>query len=228
MWEALLSGMDMDIAKEDLRFQPSRIANPYREVFFKDFNKPVIAADQPVEVNAFYRYGDVFGTLLLGEMEGYTELRSVLFDILTHYLSELDFRSGLCRDEYYAWFLRGDVAAGLYGAKNAERLDCFSRKEKRLVCAGLLRLYKVGASSRLFAQLLREIYPRSITYLDVRGIRELLIYIGQKRTKALTAQMELLCDLFVPADYDVKLFWDAHFGLIDTLETMEIGRIMMY
>jgi len=35
-------------------------------------------------------------------------------------------------------------------------------------------------------------------------------------------------DLFVPADYEVRLFWDKHFGLITVDETMEIGELVMY
>lgn len=227
MWEILLQGEEQGLAKENLRFRPARTANPYREVFFKDFNKPILNRE-PIDVNAYYRFGAIFGPLLGEDMETYAELRAVLFDILAHFLSELDLRSGLCQAEYYAQFLREDIAANVFGQKNAKRLACFDRREKRLVTAGLLRMYKVGTSMRLFAQLLRELYPNSIVYLDARGVRELLVYVGTKQTPALLEQLELLCDMFVPADYDVKLFWELHFGLIDTLETMGIGNVMMY
>jgi len=227
MWEAILQGEEQGIVKEDIRFAPARLANPYREVFFKDINR-ILLDGEPVEVNAYYRYGAIFSALLDEDMNKYTELRKVLFDILTHYLSELDLRQGLCRAEYYFKFLREDIEANLFGPKCGERLKCFTGKQRRLVLAGLLRMYKAGVSMLLLAQLLRELYPGSITYMDARGVRELLIYIGQKKTPALTAQVELICDLFVPADYDIKLFWDKHFGLIDTDETMDIGNIMMF
>jgi len=227
MWEALLEGEEQGIDKSDLRFAPSRMANPYREVFFKDFNKPILTSD-PVDVNAYYRYGDIFSPLLGDDMEEYPEIQAVLFDILAHFLSELDLRSGLCRAEYFAKFLREDITAGCAGWENAERFRHFNRREARIVAAGWLRTHKVGTSMKLFAQLLQALYPNSITYLDARGVRELLVYVGMKQTPALKAQLELLRDLFVPADYDVKLFWDMHFGLMDTLETMEIGKIMIY
>ena len=227
MWEALILAADQGLTKEDVRFTPARVANPYREVFFEDINSAVIGKT-PIEVNAYYRFGTVLSSLLREEMDGYAEIRDVLFDILTHYLSELDLSSGLCRTEYYMRFLGEDVLVGLFGRANAERFGCFSRKERRLVMAELLRVYRVGTSMRLFAQLLRELYPNSIVYLDARDVRELLVYVGKKQTKALFGQLELLCDLFVPADYDVKLFWEYHFGLIGTPETMEIGQIMMY
>lgn len=227
MWEVVLQGAEQGIGREDIRFAPSRLANPYREVFFKDINR-ISLDEESVEVNAYYRFGDIFGALLAEDMDKYPELQKKLFDILTHYLAELDLRQGLCRAEYYFKFLREDIEANLFGPKGGERLSCFGGRQRRLVLAGLLRMYKVGVSMRLLAQLLRELYPGSITYLDARGVRELLIYIGQKKTSALTAQVELICDLFVPADYDIKLFWDKHFGLIETDETMDIGNIMMF
>ena len=227
MWEVLLEGEELGLTKQDIQFRPSRMANPYREVFFKDFNKTVINRE-PIYANAFYRFGAIFGTMLDENMNEFQELRDALFDILTHYLSELDLRSGLCRAEYYAKFLREDIAHGLYGRKNKERLVYFKRKQARLVASALLRMYKVGTSLRLFAQLLRELYSGSIAYLEARSVRELLIYVGKKETKALAAQLDFLCDLFVPVDYDIKLFWHMHFGLIGTDETMEIGNVMMY
>ncbi|MDR2420678.1 MAG: hypothetical protein LBD49_01050 [Oscillospiraceae bacterium] len=227
MWEALLRGYDLGIAEEDIRFVPSKTANPYREVFFDDMNAG-LTAPGPVDVNAYYRYGAVFGPLLDEEMDGSPGMRDTLFDILAHYLTRLDLRQGLCRAEYYAKFLREDIWNGVFGKQNARRLPFFAGPQARLVLAALLRMYKVGASMKLFASLLRELYPNSIAYFDTEYGRELLLYIGQKETPELRGRLELLRDLFIPADYDVKLFWDMHFGLIGTDETMEIGQFMMF
>jgi hypothetical protein len=227
MWEALLRGEELGIAKEDIRFVPTKTANPYREVFFDDMNVGLTAAGS-VNVNAYYRYGAVFGPLLDEKMDGSADIREALFDILAHYLTELDLMEGLCRAEFHTRFLREDILSGIYGRRNAERIASFGRHGQRLALAALLRMYSAGTSMKLFAGLLRELYPRSIAYLDTHGGRTLLIYIGQKKTPVLEDQVNLLRDLFVPADYDIKLFWDMHFGLIGTDETMEIGEIMMF
>jgi hypothetical protein len=227
MWEALLRGNDLGIPEEGIRFVPSKTANPYREVFFEDLNAG-LTDPGPVDVNAYYRYGAVFGPLLDEIMDGSPGLRGTLFDILAHYVTRLDLRQGLCRAEYYSKFLREDISEGVFGRLNMLRLPCFAEPQTRLVLAALLRMYKVGASMKLFAALLRELYPDSIVYFDTEYGRELLLYIGQKETPELCGQLDLLRDMFVPADYDVKLFWDMHFGLIGTDETMEIGQFMMF
>ena len=227
MWEVLLKGEEQGIPREQIRFQPDSEANPYREISFQDFNKSRLS-EATVEVNAYYRYGAVFGNLLSEDMDKYPELRTVLFDILAHYLTQLDLRSGLSRAEYYAKFLRLDLLLGLAGHQNAVRLQSFNRRQAQLVSAAWLRIHQVGTSMQLLAQLLRELYPYSIIYLEVREKRELLIYVGKKQTAELTNQLELLQDLFVPTDYVVQIFWDLHFGLIGTDETMEIGNIMIY
>ena len=227
MWEALLYGEEHGLTKNSIRFVPSGISNPYREVFFTNVNKPIIS-ENPIEVNAYYRYSSVFGPLLTEDIERYSEFQHVLFDILAHYLSELDLRSGYSRIYYYIRFLCNDISSGLFGQENAERINYFSRSEKQLVSAGLLHLYQVGTSTRLVASLLRELYPSSAVYLDAISVIQLLIYIGKKEDKKLTEQLATICYLFIPADYSVKLFWEIHFGLIGVDETMEIGSIMMY
>jgi hypothetical protein len=227
MWEAALWADAEGIARETLHFCPARTADPYREIIPEHLNERVPNGDR-VLVNPYYRYGNVFGALLGESMDAHAELRDVLFDIFAHCLTKFDLREGLRRDEYYAGFLKEDIEAGVCGEENAERLRRFSGRKLRFVLSGLLSLYRTGTSMPMFAGLLRAIYPRAIVYLDVRDVRELLIYAGEKKTPELEAQLTLLCDLFVPADYDTKLFWDRHFGLIGVDETMEIGQIMMY
>jgi hypothetical protein len=227
MWEAALWADAEGISRESLRFCPAKTADPYREVIPEDLNRRAPEGNS-ILVNPHYRYGNVFNALLDESTDAHSELRDVLFDILAHYLTEPDLRAGLCRDEYFAGFLKEDIEAGVYGKENAERLRRFPRHRLRFVLSGLLSLYRTGTSVSMFAGLLRTLYPHSIVYLDVRGVRELLIYAGEKKTPDLEAQLDLLCDLFVPADYDTKLFWDLHFGLIGVEETMGIGEIMMY
>ena len=43
----------------------------------------------------------------------------------------------------------------------------------------------------------------------------------------LETQLDLLCDMFVPIDYEMKLFWDMHFGLIGVDATMKIDEIIV-
>jgi len=228
MWQALINGMSEGVAKEDVHFVPAKIANPYRETFFSDVNKVSVTAEEPIEVNALYRYAAVFEALIDGRLVAHGELRDKLFDILAHYVSELDLREGLSRAVYYAKFLCEDIAGCVFGEKNAESLVHFSSMKQRHMLSGLLRAYQSGMPLKLFAKLLRELYPNSITYLDNNVRLEFLIYIGKKKTDELEAQVQLLCDMLIPADYNVILFWDMHFGLIGIDETMEIGQIMMY
>ena len=228
MWQALLRGVAGGVAKEDIPFIPSKIANPYREVFFSDVNKTEVVAGEPIEVNALYRYASVFEALIDARLVDHDELRLKLFDILAHYISELDLREGYCRAVYYAKFLREDILGGVFGEENAQGIDFFSPSEQRHVLSGLTKAYQSGMSLKLFAKLLRELYPNSITYLGKKERAEFLVYIGKKKTKELEAQVKLICDMLVPADYDVILFWEMHFGIIGIDETMEIGEIMMY
>jgi len=38
MWEALIQGEENGLSRDCIRFRPSNISNPYREVFFENVN----------------------------------------------------------------------------------------------------------------------------------------------------------------------------------------------
>jgi len=227
MWEALLHGDFCGVSRDEIRFIPAKGTNPYRELIPNYVNvKPNV--NLPIEVNALYRYAQILESLIDASISGRVEFRSELFNMIAHFLSDLDLREGLCHTEYHAKFLRTCILEGLFSSKNAEAIGQFSTQQRRLVLTSLLKRYTAGTSTQLFAKLLRNLYPNSITYFDSYRKRELLIFIGKKRTEKLALQASLLCDIFVPIDYEVKMFWDMHFGLIGIDETMEIGQIMMY
>lgn len=54
-----------------------------------------VLTDLAVEVNGIYRYAAIFERSLEERMGRYPELRELLFDILMHYLAQLDLRQGL-------------------------------------------------------------------------------------------------------------------------------------
>ena len=146
MWEALLHGASCGIAKEEMRFVPAKSINPYREVSFKDVNRSVLS-NEPVEVNALYRYAPVFEPLIDERLDEHDELRLVLFDILAHYLSELDLREGLSRSEYYSKFLSEDIVNGHYGKGNAAAAQHFSSVQSRYFLAEIRRQTDLPASN---------------------------------------------------------------------------------
>ena len=226
LWEVLLAADEQDFPREKIRFEQTTAPSPYMEVAFEELNRQHLS-ETPIEVNAYYRFSAIFDHLLDG-LADYPEFRECLYDILMHYLAEINMREGLCRSEYYGLFLKEDVKAGRFGRQFTEVFDTFERRHRRFVTECMVRLYGLGASVTLFRSVMRQIYPRSIIYLDSVERRELLVYIGKKETPKLRRQVEFLLSMFVPFDYVVHLFWDMHFGIISVDETMIVDDFVTY
>lgn len=226
LWEVLLNADEQDFPRESIRFMQARTPAPYMEVAYEELNRQYLD-ETPVEINAYYRFGAVFDHLLNG-LEEYPELRDCLYDILMHYMAEINMREGLCKNEYYGLFLREDVKKGKFGRQFKKVFNTFPRNQVRFVVENMARLYSLGPSVMMFRTVMRQIYPKSIIYLDAVEHRELLIYIGRKETPEFKRQVDFLLALFVPFDYIVHLFWDKHFGILSVDETLDLDEFVVY
>jgi len=228
IWQILLNGQEQNIDEKDISFKPTTSANPYTEVSLENINQKLLDG-KPIEVNAYYRLGYVYDRLLEENIfENDASLRELLFDVLTHGLAWIDMRAGLCLHEYYGLFLKEDLIEGRFGKRYRSILEIFPHDKIRYVIDAMVALYQNGPSFNLLETVFRGLYKYSILYLDIRKQRELLIYIGQKKTPQLERQVEFLTALFVPFDDIVHLFWDKHFGIIGVDETMQIGEFEIY
>ena len=226
LWEVLLKADEQSMPRQHLRFTHAANPSPYKEVAYDEINRNFVTTE-PIEINAYYRYSAIFTSVING-LDEYPELRDTLFDILTHFLAELNTYEGLCKKEYHARLLQADVQAGKYGARYKDIFATFEPKQIRHVTESMVRLYEAGPSIELTKTLLRKIYPRSISYFNTVAQRELLVYIGRKETPDLRKQVDFLLSLFVPVDCIVHLFWEKHFGIIGVNETLELGEFVIY
>ena len=226
IWQVKLNADEQEFPWEKVRFEQIKTPSPYMEIAFDELNRRHLD-EVPIPVNAYFRFSAIFDHLIDG-LNDYPELRDTLYDILMHYLAEINIREGLCRSEYYGLFLNEDVKSGKFGQRFSAVFGTFDRRHRRFVTECMVRLYGIGASITLFQSVMRRIYPKSIMYVDSVDRLELLIYIGKKETKELRRQVEFLISLFLPFDYVVHLFWDMHFGIISVDETMGVGEFVVY
>lgn len=227
IWEVLLKADEQGFPRENIRFIQTQTPAPYMEVAYEELNRNYLDM-APVEINAYYRFSSIFDHVLEGELDDYPEFRDTLYDILMHYVAEINMREGLCKKEYHGLFLKADVREERFGKKYREVFHTFPRKLVRFVIESMVKLYEIGPSVSLARTVLRQLYPRSIIYLDSVVRRELLVYIGRRETPELRRQVDFLIDMFVPFDYIIHLFWDMHFGILGVDETLDLDDFMIY
>ncbi len=227
IWDVALKAQEQGVPLKDIVFRPARPATPYTEIAFSDINQRELT-NPVIEVNAMYRFNDIFKSLLDLEYVDDTEFKEVLFDALMHYLVGVDLRQGLCRWDYYQKFLKQDFGDGKFGAGYKEMFDSYDRQQARYLSAYLTGQYQAGSSLFYLRAMIKALYPQSIVYLNEDKELELLIYIGKKESPELRRQVECLCDAFVPFEYSIHLFWDKHFGIIGIDETMVPDEIVLF
>ena len=227
MWEAALAADRAGIPREDVTYRPVRGGSPYAEVVLENINSRSIEKAE-VEVNPLYRFAREFSAVFDVNVEGYEKARELLFDAAMHYIVQLDLRQGLSKQEYDLRFLLKNLLDGTCGKQAALVIGQFEKDKLRRLLRLILKLYRCGSSITLFREVMRCMYPDSMVYADNEADRRVLIYAGKKETEAEGRRMEFLVDMFLPINYQVFLFWERHFGIIDVEETMGIKEILLF
>ncbi|WP_036708007.1 hypothetical protein [Paenibacillus pinihumi] len=226
IWDLVIRAEQQGLAREKLHFRPGRVFSPYMELSPVDLNARMV--EQAVDVNPYYRFYELFKDMFDVNVEDAPELRDALFDIIVHFLAELDLKQGMNKREYYIRFVLADMEAGRFGEGVSRALCLFSREERDRIAGNVLRLYETGEALYLLRDTLRYVFPRSTLYAHCEERDELLLYIGQENNEITQAKAGLIMDLFLPERFQTELYWEAHFGIVDVEETMRLDCIAMY
>ncbi len=226
IWEALIKAKNDGISLDKIDFEFASSYSPYMELSHSFLNNRVI--EREMELNPYYRFYNIFKDLFAADYHDDQELREVAFDLLVHYLGQLDLLQGLDRIEYYKLFIYRELKNGNFGSELADILSYFSIKEKNILLKNLLKLYVTGDHIYYFKDNVKKIYKGSIVYINRKDINEILVYIRQEDNLKNLKIMEGLKKLFLPLNFTVRIYWKFHFGIIDVDETMKIDKIAIY
>lgn len=227
IWEAALAADRAGTEREAVRFISVRNGSPYAEVVLENINSLELER-QEVEVNPLYRFSREFSGVFDINNEGYQKARELFFDVAMHYMVQLDLRQGLSKQEYALRFLLKDLLEGVCGSQAASVIKGFEKEKTRRLLRLILKLYQCGSSIYLFREVMRCMYPDSMVYASNEAVRQVLIYVGAKETEVERERLEFLRGMFLPVNFEVFLFWEHHFGIIDVEETMRLDEIILF
>ena len=128
IWEILLKADKKNIPRRKIKFKKAKVCSPYMELSFHELNYTPVPDNYSVEVNEYYRFYEIFKDLFNFNLVESQELREVLFDILLHYLAELDLRMGLNKTEFYKKFLLKDISNVVFGEELAKNILFLKKK----------------------------------------------------------------------------------------------------
>lgn len=226
-WEAVLMAEKEKRGRNGLRFVEASIASPYMEVSVADLNLEC-PEDDRVEINPFYRLGDVFGQLFDKDVEELGKTREIFFDVCMHYIVQLDLREGLSKEDYYCSLIGEDIEKGRYGIAARENFGLFHKKERKEILRTYLSLLRTGDYTGGFRQIVNRLYPHAIIYENNERAYELLVYLGEGETEKERARAQFLKEMFLPIQEIVYFFYENHFGIIGVEETMVVGEMVVF
>lgn len=227
LWSILLEAENKGIDKNSISFVPAKICSPYMEIALEDINRCEVSEVDEIEVNPWYRFYNIFKDLFHIDNHENVELREVLFDIVLHYLAEIDLVSGVNKQHFYKELILRDINNNIFGKEIKDDIKVLESEELDIILDSLINLYSCNTSLHLVKKVIRQIFKKSIVYLSKEKSKDIYIYLNKEYTKELEQKINLILNIFLPINMEPHIYWDKHFGIIGLDSTMKIDNIVM-
>lgn len=223
IWDILLRAREQGFSDSDIFFCQAKNCSPWYEQSFSFLNETKIT-DPQVEINTLYRFSCIFQELLHEQTR--TELRQYLLDIAVHLLADRELLSGLSSQDFYVQKLMLEMRDGTLGEGLARLSNVFTHDEQRKLASLLLLQYQIGSALSIFQKAVTQFYPDCLVYQVKNEPEEILLYIGLPSSEE--PRIHALQELFLPMRYQLRVFWEHHFGVIGVDATMHTDNIEIY
>lgn len=181
-----------------------------------------------IEINPYYRFYEIFRDLYTYDDTTYKELKEVFFDLIIHQLADTDSYMGMNKREFYKESLLKDIREQFFGEKAWQQLSRFTQSQRQYLLSRILMLYEIGESLIVFKETVHNIYHNSAIYSNRREKEEILIYLGVTKDKKEEEKLSFLLEFFLPIKYEVRIYWEKHFGIVGEDKTMKLDQIVLY
>lgn len=223
IWDILLRAREQGFSDSDIFFCQAKDCSPWYEQSFSSLNETQIT-DPQVEINTLYRFSWIFQELLHEQTR--TELRQYLLDIAVHLLADRELLSGLSSQDFYVQKLMLEMRDGTLGEGLARMSNVFTHDERRKLASLLLLQYQIGSALSTFQKAVTQFYPDCLVYQVKNEPEEILLYLGLPSSEG--PRIHALRELFLPVRYQLRVFWEHHFGVIGVDATMRTDNIEIY
>lgn len=227
LWRVLLEANNKKIDESSIVFKPAQIYSPYMEVALENLNSPLLSEGKEIEVNYWYRFHDIFKDLFPVDDIDNMELREVFFDIVMHYLGDLDLQKGLNKKYFCRELIYKDIKNGELGIDIRDSIDLLNNNELEYFLDGIINQYNCGTSIQNFEYVLRAIYKNNIVYKSIHKVKDIYIYLDTPYSEDEERKIYMIINTFLPINMKTFIFWDKHFGIMGVESTMKQGSIAL-
>ena len=225
IWDITIQAKEDNFKKSDLFWEQGKDVSPYYEQSFPSLNQPNIYS-KTIEINALYRFEKLFSRYLHKGFLENLEFKNYFYDLVIHFLCEIDLGKGISKETIYLSELEEDIKNGVFGQLVSENFTAFERKDNILPL--VLSGFRLGTSLAGFREALTRIYEDALVYQIKDEPKKILVYLGRKQTDKENQKLEFIETMFLPLEYNLRAFWENHFGVSGVSPTLIMGKIELF
>ncbi|MCM1259115.1 MAG: hypothetical protein NC307_14870 [Roseburia sp.] len=232
LWDIALRAKEQGFREEELLFRQAEEYSPYYEQSFPCVNETEVTSPV-IELNLLYRFADIFQDILMQENSGltqeeYSQFGVKFIDAALHVILYADLRHGLTKREIYIKKIAKEFREGIFFSGMAKDFNWIERPQQERLAALALTQMETGSSLRLFRRAVLILYPNARLYQIKKEDKKLLLYLSCRESETETGKMAFVSDMFLPVGYDIKVFFEYHFGIIGVEGTMKVDETALY
>lgn len=232
LWDIALRAQEQGLKEEDMFFRQAQEYSPFFEQSFSCVNEQQVESGT-IELNLFYRFADIFQDILAPETIGleekeYEEFRIFFVDAVLHTILFTDLRHGVSKRDVYIQKILEELLDGTFWKEASEKFRRMEHQKQTRLAALLLTQMETGSSLILFRRAVRILYPDAMLYQMKKEPKKLLLYLSSRKTEAGEQMMQFVEEMFLPVGFELRIFWQYHFGIIGIEDTMKLDEMALY
>ena len=225
IWDIVFQAKEAGFLKSDLFWEQGKDVSPYYEQSFSCIDQKHIESSN-VEINALYRFEKLFSQYLHDGLTDSPEFKKYFFDLVVHFLCEIDLGKGKTKETIYLAELEQNINDGVWGNISTQDFNAFDKNDN--IMPLILKQIRIGGSLTGFREAVTRFYPDCMIYQIKDNPKKILVYLGMKKIEKENKRYGFLESMFLPIEYNTKVFWDHHFGMLGVSTTLMLGEIELF
>ncbi|SHL04283.1 hypothetical protein SAMN02745136_03936 [Anaerocolumna jejuensis DSM 15929] len=227
LWDIVLRAQSCNRREEELFFVQADEYSPFYEQAFDYINEDCVYTNE-IELNLLYRFADIFQDILAEDGRELQEFKKYMIDVVLHILLYTDLRHGLSIREIYIRKLTEELLDGTFWREGAKVFRLISPQKQNRLATLVLSQMQTGSSLLIFRRAVLILFPDAILYQVKADRKKLLLYLQDKPEDYKKRMIQFAQDMFLPLSYNIRIFWEYHFGIIGVEGTMNIDELAIY
>lgn len=199
------------------------------DVINQDMNKKIL------EVNPYLRFFDIFYHfneiyINIDKLnEEYLLFKNDFENKTLLYLRKLDFINGTTILDIYCEKLISEMEKGIYGENLKKYIEEISIKDREIIALGIIkRIFYEYEEFKILKIIINNFFKDNIIYRNLDNENKIILYLNYERNKQNVYRMKIVKEVFLPLGFELKIYWNNHFGIINLDEVFKIEKMGVF